>query len=232
AFAPMGIKEENWPAAVGVFTGVMAKEAIIGTLSSLYDGIARGDAAARPAPEGAAPEKPWSFGETVSTALERTGGKIAALGGALRGPAGLFEGSSSEAEAAAGEQPAAAGPTGVMHRLFGSRLAAFSYMLLILLYMPCSAATAAVYRQAGFVWTVFLACWTTTLGFSVATIAYRMGSFAEDPLYAAAAIGGCLAVLSAALWLMRRYVQSHARGGRAKRVIRISAVHEAHEAGR
>ena len=35
-FKPMGMTEENWPAAVGLFTGLFAKESIIGTLESLY----------------------------------------------------------------------------------------------------------------------------------------------------------------------------------------------------
>ena len=35
-FAPMGLKQENWAATVGIFTGVFAKEAMVGTLDSLY----------------------------------------------------------------------------------------------------------------------------------------------------------------------------------------------------
>lgn len=42
-FKPMGISEQNWPATVGLFTGVMAKEALIGTLDALYAGVAPGD---------------------------------------------------------------------------------------------------------------------------------------------------------------------------------------------
>ncbi len=42
AFEPMGITEQNWPATVGLFTGVMAKEAIIGTLDALYAGLSEG----------------------------------------------------------------------------------------------------------------------------------------------------------------------------------------------
>ncbi|WP_289169115.1 Fe(2+) transporter permease subunit FeoB, partial [uncultured Parasutterella sp.] len=38
-FKPMGIQEENWPAAVGVFTGILAKEAVVGTLDSLYSSM-------------------------------------------------------------------------------------------------------------------------------------------------------------------------------------------------
>ena len=36
AFAPLGIEEDNWPATVGLFTGMFAKEAIVGTLDALY----------------------------------------------------------------------------------------------------------------------------------------------------------------------------------------------------
>jgi ferrous iron transport protein B len=35
-FAPIGISEENWPATVGLVTGLLAKEAVIGTLNSVY----------------------------------------------------------------------------------------------------------------------------------------------------------------------------------------------------
>lgn len=39
AFEPMGLSQDNWPAAVGVFTGILAKEAVVGTLDSLYSGM-------------------------------------------------------------------------------------------------------------------------------------------------------------------------------------------------
>lgn len=35
-FAPMGIEKDNWPATVGLLTGVLAKEVVVGTLTSLY----------------------------------------------------------------------------------------------------------------------------------------------------------------------------------------------------
>lgn len=35
-FAPIGISSENWPATVGLLTGLLAKEAVIGTLNSVY----------------------------------------------------------------------------------------------------------------------------------------------------------------------------------------------------
>lgn len=35
-FAPMGVQQDNWPATVGIITGIFAKEAVVGTLNSLY----------------------------------------------------------------------------------------------------------------------------------------------------------------------------------------------------
>ena len=35
-FTPMGIEKDNWPASVAVFSGLFAKEAVVGTLNSLY----------------------------------------------------------------------------------------------------------------------------------------------------------------------------------------------------
>ena len=32
----MGFKEKNWPAAVGIFAGIFAKEVVVGVLVSLY----------------------------------------------------------------------------------------------------------------------------------------------------------------------------------------------------
>ena len=39
----MGITEENWPATVGILTGVLAKEAVVGTLDALYAQLAQTD---------------------------------------------------------------------------------------------------------------------------------------------------------------------------------------------
>ena len=36
AFIPLGLERDNWPATVGLFTGMFAKEAIVGTLDALY----------------------------------------------------------------------------------------------------------------------------------------------------------------------------------------------------
>lgn len=48
-FEPFGVERENWPASVSLFTGLLAKEAVIGTMNSLYSMV--GENAEAPAEE-------------------------------------------------------------------------------------------------------------------------------------------------------------------------------------
>jgi len=38
-FYPLGITDENWPATVGLITGVLAKEVVVGTLNAIYSNL-------------------------------------------------------------------------------------------------------------------------------------------------------------------------------------------------
>jgi hypothetical protein len=67
AFSPMGLNEENWPAAVGIFTGVLAKEAVVGTLDAAYTALAESDAAA--AGEAPEDEEAFNLGDAVAGAF-------------------------------------------------------------------------------------------------------------------------------------------------------------------
>lgn len=53
-FEPFGVEKENWPASVSLFTGLLAKEAVIGTMNSLYS--MAGENAEAPADENKAAE--------------------------------------------------------------------------------------------------------------------------------------------------------------------------------
>ena len=207
---PMGVEEQNWPAAVGIFTGIFAKETVVGTLNSLYNQMG----AANAAEDGAAEdEKGFSFTATLGEALSVTGENLAGLGSALVDPLGITVGDLSDEAAAAEEQEVSTGTIDTIRTLFASQSAAFAYLLLVLLYMPCCAAIAAVYREVGTAWTVFACVWTTALGYSAATIFYRVVNFSADPLYATAAIGVSLLVL-VFMWF---YMRSFAKRDAAKR---------------
>lgn len=225
--SPMGVTQENWPAAVGIFTGILAKEAVVGTMNSLYDAMARTEnaKAAGSADEGAAAaqeeeDSGWSLGAILSEAGTSIVDNLQGMAGAFIDPLGVRVGDLSDTEAAAEEQGVAVDSIAVMQKLFGSQLAAFAYLMMVLLYMPCVAAIAAVYREAGAAWTLFLAAWTTVLGYSAATIVYRVGTFAEDPAYAVTAIGISVALLAGLIAFMRNWVRKNR--GKGPRIIPIA----------
>jgi ferrous iron transport protein B len=66
AFSPLGLNAENWPAAVGIFTGVLAKEAVVGTLDASYKALAVSDAIA--AGEEVEAEEAFDLGDAISEA--------------------------------------------------------------------------------------------------------------------------------------------------------------------
>lgn len=225
--SPMGVTQENWPAAVGIFTGILAKEAVVGTMNSLYDAMARTEnaKAAGSADEGAAAaqeeeDSGWSLAAILAEAGTSIVDNLKDMTGAFADPLGVSVGDLSDTEAAAEEQGVAVDSIAVMQKLFGSQLAAFAYLMMVLLYMPCVAAIAAVYREAGAAWTLFLAAWTTVLGYSAATIVYRVGTFAEDPAYAVIAIGISVALLAGLIAFMRNWVRKNR--GKGPRIIPIA----------
>lgn len=56
-FEPFGVEEDNWPASVSLFTGLLAKEAVIGTMNSLYSMAPKSEAEEGPQAEPAAPSE-------------------------------------------------------------------------------------------------------------------------------------------------------------------------------
>lgn len=199
-FAPMGVSQDNWPATVGIFTGVFAKEAIVGTLDSLYGAL--GDDAAIAAGESVEAEG-FDFFGNIGEAFATIPANLADLGGTLLDPLGLGVGDVSELETAAEEQEVAFTTFGQMALRFDTRVAAFAYLLFVLMYFPCVAAMGAVYRETNAGWTAFVGLWTTGLAYWSAVLYYQVMTFAQNPATATAWIVGLTAIAIATLVLMR-----------------------------
>ncbi|SBW10987.1 fused ferrous iron transporter, protein B: GTP-binding protein; membrane protein [uncultured Alphaproteobacteria bacterium] len=200
--SPMGVREDNWPAAVGMFTGIFAKEAVIGTLNALYAGV--GDAAAED-DGAAAPEAEESFDlwGGLAGAFATIPENLAGVVDQLADPLGIEVGDLSDSAAVAEENEVDMATFGAMQTLFGSQAAAFAYLLAVLLYMPCVAAMGAIYRETGAGWATFAALWTTGLGYGAATAFYQAATFSEHPGSSAIAIGCVAAALIAAVATLR-----------------------------
>jgi ferrous iron transport protein B len=179
AFAPMGITQENWPATVGIFTGVFAKEVMVGSLDALYGELAEEEAAAA----GEVPEEEeFSFWSGIGEAFASIPANLADLTNQVLDPIGLNIGEVGDMERAAVEQEVAVGTFGEMVRRFDGYAGAFAYLLFVLLYFPCVSATAAVYRETNLGWTVFVGAWTTGLGYWVASLFYQAATFSRHPV--------------------------------------------------
>lgn len=183
AFYPMGLTDENWPATVGLFTGLFAKEAVVGTLNALYSGQLEGD--------------PMTLMQSGEAAVISVYDNASALGGTLLDPLGLSlnDDASDSSQNATLENMAA---------YFGSDLAAFSYLVFILLYAPCVAVIAAMHKESGLKWAGLVFGWTTLVGYISATMVYQVGSFSAHPQFSSAWIVGMVAVLALAIIALKR----------------------------
>ena len=126
-------------------------------------------------------------------------------------PLGLSIGDVSNTAVAAEEQEVAVATFGSMVQLFGSQSAAFAYLLFILLYFPCSAAIAAVYRETNLAWTAFAGFWTTFLAYMASTLFYQAANFAAHPRYSLTVIVADLSALAAIVLIMRWLSRSKRR---------------------
>lgn len=194
AFGPMGITDENWPATVGVFTGILAKEAVVGTLNTLYEGLSD---------ESGAEEEPFSFVGGVTEAVGTIGPNLRDAFGMATDPLGLDVGTVDDPEVAAKEQEVAVGTFGMMAALFDGKAGAFAYLLMVLLYMPCAATIGAVWRETNAGWTIFASLWTMGLGYGSAVLFYQVATFGSHPTASALWIGGVLAVFLAVILSLR-----------------------------
>lgn len=204
-FAPMGMQEDNWPAAVGVFTGILAKEAVIGTLNALYGQIGAAEAGDAPAGDEA------TIAQKIGGAFATIPANLGAVAGVLGDPLQMDVSYTAAGAGAAEELEMNVSAFTAMAARFDGQAGAFAYLLMILLYMPCVATMGAIYQEIGWRWAAFAAVWTTGLGWSAATVFYQSVRFQAHPAGSAMLIGGCLAALAAAGLALRAAGAASAR---------------------
>jgi ferrous iron transport protein B len=201
AFAPLGIQEDNWPAVVGVFSGILAKEVVVGTLDSLYTRVAEQEA-------GPMEEAPFDLWQSLGDAAATVPQNLAELSDALLDPLGISLVSEQDAEAQGVNQAV----FGAMQARFDGQAGAFAYLLFVLLYFPCVATIGAIRRETGSGWAAFVATWTTGIAYLTATIFYQAASWNQHPSASLTWIGGLLLVFAATVIGLRVW----ARRGRQR----------------
>ena len=156
-FKPMGLKEENWPAAVGLITGVFAKEAVIGTLDNLYVQIESFESVVE--------ENQDNFG-----IKELLNGIIESFASIISNFVDLFSSTDKELDVNDGIFDS-------MRKYFDGKAGAYAYLLLVLLYVPCVASIAAVYKELGIGWTMFSCGYLLMVAWMAAVVFYQTVRF-------------------------------------------------------
>ncbi len=189
-FAPIGIENENWPATVGIITGIFAKEAVVGTLNTLYADVNE---------EAAEYDLFASLEEAVMSIPNNL------MGLSFSDPLGIEVGDLTDSQAVAEEQAVDASIFSNIQQKFSTGGAAFAYLVFILLYTPCVAAMGAYVREFGAKYARFIALWTFGLAYISATMVNQLARIATHPQQSMIWIS-CLSIAMIAIykWLCKQ----------------------------
>ena len=204
-FAPMGIAEDNWPAVLGVISGVLAKEVVVGTLDTLYSQLAREDAG------NTDDETVFDFWQAINDAFATVPENLSGLTEMFADPLQMNVGDIHSLEAAAAAQEVDNATFGAMIKRFDGQAGAFAYLLFILLYFPCVATIGAIRREAGTPWAVFVAAWTTTIAYMTASGYYQISTFSQHALFSGIWLGGTVVLFAGLIYGLKQWAlkESH-----------------------
>ncbi len=176
-FAPLGIENNNWPAVVGILTGILTKEVVVGTLDSLYSNIGNNHTATK------LTVNDNNLFSVIKNALDSIAVNFNYAMNNLADPLGfsVIDNSLSLAVAAK-TQGVNYNTLAAMSSRFDGKIGAFAYLLFILLYFPCIAATNAMFREVGRKWAVIGVLWSTTLAYSISIIFYQSATISQHYL--------------------------------------------------
>jgi ferrous iron transport protein B len=174
-FSPMGIEQYNWAATVGIFTGVLAKEAVVGTLDSIYTQIAAEEAG------NDMDNSSFEFWPAIEHAFATIPENLSGVADLIFDPLGMNLEDIDNQQSTAESQKVSGGIFGAMASRFDGQAGAFAYLLFILLYFPCAATIGAISRETGGAWATFVACWTTGVAYTTSTLFYQIATFSRHP---------------------------------------------------
>ena len=187
-FKPIGVHEDNWQATVGLFTGAMAKEVVVGTLNTLYTAENIQEEAFNPAE--------FHLGDELYSAVDETWQSLKETFSlsVLANPI----------EASKGDGEMATGAMGVMSENFGSASAAYSYLIFVLLYIPCISVMGAIARESSRGWMGFSVLWGLNIAYSLSTLFYQTVNFSQHPQFSLVSILAVVLFNVVLLGMLRR----------------------------
>jgi ferrous iron transport protein B len=188
-FHPIGVEKDNWQASVSIFTGLFAKEAVIGTLNGLYG---QDDAQA---PD---EEKEYSLIGGLKEAFASIPANLGDVFSSFLDPLGFSTAADDVVEGDEKEENAAT-IKGIRKHFSKGVHQAFAFLLFVLLYIPCLAATGVVFREIGKFYGAIFVGYLTVLGWSIAAI-YHAVMVTHSVFWLSTGIGMLIAMFGG-FWL-------------------------------
>lgn len=162
-FKPIGLQDDNWPALVGLASGIIAKEVIIGTLDALYRSelryLNKND-------------------DDISNLFlfKKIFGdihfNISSIYKAFENYSNFISNNYIDKDVSK-----------IMYKKFGGPTEAFAYLLFVLLYFPCLPVIVVIYKELNIYWAYFSIFWCTFISYSVSLIFYQTINFFNNFFY-------------------------------------------------
>ncbi len=165
-FEPLGLKEKNWPAAVGIITGIFAKEVVVGTLLSLYlNPYTNSDSVEKFNILSKYKEELFSIPKNFQAIFSKNFLKLDTLN-----DKNMKEEYWKDNK--------------LNHHLiknisenFNDKIAVLSYLIFILIYFPCVSVFGVISNEIGNRWALVSALWSTICAYSISTIFYQTANY-------------------------------------------------------
>ena len=183
-FAPMGLHPDNWPATVGLISGMLAKEVVVGSLNTLYTDIGH-------LSQGVSTG--FDLLNALKAAVVSIPQHLSALGGAFMNPLLANAPTTSVTQSV----------SAVMVRHFDGQVGAYAYLLFILLYIPCVSTMAAIRQEASRKLMWFSIGWSLLVAYTVAVLFYQLATIMAHPQQSMAWFLGLLCLVALAIVSIR-----------------------------
>jgi ferrous iron transport protein B len=184
-FSPLGIHQDNWPATLGLLTGMLAKEVVVGTLHSLYSQVGHVTQAVEPG---------FEFWGAIQTAFHSIPENLYALTQTVLHPY------AHNLKAIAITSAVSA----TMYKQFDGAVGAYAYLLFVLLYIPCVSTMAVIRQEAGRRLMWFSVVWSLMLAYGISVGFYQTATVLLHPTDTFLWVGGILASMGLMIWMMQQ----------------------------
>jgi ferrous iron transport protein B len=177
-FEPIGLQSRDWPAALSLISGLLAKEVVIGTLEAFT---------------------------TVQVPTEKEIQSLSTI--AQREFSEVYD-NLKNVSLIPSDSAAEIIPKTSLEGLFANQYAAVSYLIFVLLYFPCISVTTAIARESKSFWAVFSAIWSTSLAYISAMLYYQActGTLSVGQFILLST--GCLLYLALLIYLLQRQIKA------------------------